>query len=233
MATFIPADITQPQRDVSPKNGKTFKLAELQSFVGGYIELLELPNDKVMVLNEEAKSEDQPQRNHRASEQVVFVSLREVKAQIEEQEARGIMVFHDYDFSGDLDRPADYIAGDVLICASFGGGVMDQLYIVTRAHNQDYISATAYLAKAISEQEAIIASMRYEGDLDGFLSDAIEEDENDPILQAEFTRLRSLSIHELEQDDRDNGNAWHAELFKPPTDLKTGDVVEIAKLDTD
>src|SRR5437879_7735873 len=92
---------------------------------------------------------------------------------------------------------------------------MDQLYVVTRAHNQDYVSATAYLVKAASKSEAIVAAMRYEGDLDGF--------EDDPILQAEIIRLLSLSLYELEQDDRNNGNVWHADLFKPPTDLKTGD----------
>lgn len=98
-----------------------------------------------------------------------------------------------------------------------------KLYIVTRAHNLDYISATAYITKAISESDAIINAMEYE-DL------GIDvEDEND----AELVRLRSLSLDELEDDDRHNGNAWHAELFKPPTDLKPGGVVQIARLNTD
>lgn len=116
MAQFIPADITKPQREVRPANGKDFTLAELRSYVGGSIELLELPGNRIMVLNEEGKLEDNPQRNNRASEQVVFVSLREIKAQIEEQQRMGVFVMHDYDFSGDLDAPADYIAGDVLVC---------------------------------------------------------------------------------------------------------------------
>lgn len=93
-----------------------------------------------------------------------------------------------------------------------------RLYIVTRAHNLDYISATAYLTLATSESEAIIYCMGYKGDLYG---DADEE-----------ARLRSLSLDDLEQSDRDNGNVWHAELFTMP-ELKPGDVKRIAELDTD
>lgn len=118
MAQFIPADITKPQCEVQPANGRDFTLVELQHYVGGDIELLELPENRIMVLNEESKLIGNPQRNHRASEQVVFVTLREVKAQIEKQRKRGVFVLHGYDFSGDLDVPADYIAGDVLICES-------------------------------------------------------------------------------------------------------------------
>lgn len=118
MAQFIPADITKPQREVRPANGRDFTLVELQRYVGGDIELLELPEGRIMVLNKESKLVDNPQRNHRAGEQVVFVTLREIKAQIEEQRRMGVFVMHDYDFSGDLDAPADYIAGDVLICDS-------------------------------------------------------------------------------------------------------------------
>ncbi len=41
---------------VSPKDGKEYKLDELQEFVGGYIELVFSPDDsRVMVLNEEGK----------------------------------------------------------------------------------------------------------------------------------------------------------------------------------
>lgn len=41
--------------DVEPKNGKDFKLRELQAIVDGYIEIVRLPNDKIMVVNEEGK----------------------------------------------------------------------------------------------------------------------------------------------------------------------------------
>jgi len=43
------------QIEVTPKNGKDFKLEELQEIVGGYIEVVWFPNDKIMVINEEGK----------------------------------------------------------------------------------------------------------------------------------------------------------------------------------
>lgn len=39
--------------EVRPKNGRDFSLSELQGFVGGYIELVWLHGDTVMVVNEE------------------------------------------------------------------------------------------------------------------------------------------------------------------------------------
>lgn len=108
-----------------------------------------------------------------------------------------------------------------------------QVYIVTRAHNLDYISATAYLTMADSPHEAIINCMESDGSLDVFLADDSEaEREDQPGYAAELARLRSLSEYELEQDDRDNGNVWGAEVFHLP-DLQPGDVVQIARLDTD
>lgn len=40
--------------EVKPKNGKTFSLEELQGFVNGYIEIVNV-GQKLMVLNEEGK----------------------------------------------------------------------------------------------------------------------------------------------------------------------------------
>lgn len=40
---------------VSPDNGKDFKLEQLQKIVGGYIEVVEVSDDEIMVLNEEGK----------------------------------------------------------------------------------------------------------------------------------------------------------------------------------
>lgn len=37
----------------NPKNGKDFQLDELQKIVGGYIEIVHLPNGQIMVVNEE------------------------------------------------------------------------------------------------------------------------------------------------------------------------------------
>ena len=45
---------------VKPKNGKDFKLEELQGFVGGLIELVYLNNKRVMVVNEEGLVYDLP-----------------------------------------------------------------------------------------------------------------------------------------------------------------------------
>lgn len=41
------------EQEIKPKNGRDFKLAELQSFVGGYIEIVDLDKGMIMVVNEE------------------------------------------------------------------------------------------------------------------------------------------------------------------------------------
>lgn len=40
---------------IEPKNGENFSLEELQKIVRGYIEILPLDDDEIMVLNEEGK----------------------------------------------------------------------------------------------------------------------------------------------------------------------------------
>lgn len=40
---------------VKAKNGRDFSLEELQSFVGGYIEIIQLDDEYIMVVNEEGK----------------------------------------------------------------------------------------------------------------------------------------------------------------------------------
>ena len=52
--------------EVKPKSGKTFSLSELQGFVEGYIEIIDLRNGKIMVVNEEGKLKDLP-FNHAAT----------------------------------------------------------------------------------------------------------------------------------------------------------------------
>lgn len=42
-------------QSVEPKNEKDFTLKELQLFVGGYIEIVQLDNGYIMVVNEEGK----------------------------------------------------------------------------------------------------------------------------------------------------------------------------------
>jgi hypothetical protein len=58
------------QETVAPKNKKNFSLQELQSFVGGYIEmvfLFAISDSLVMVVNEEGKLDELP-INVRATE---------------------------------------------------------------------------------------------------------------------------------------------------------------------
>ena len=42
-------------REATPKNGDKFTLEELSAFVGGYIEIVFLPENRLMILNEEGK----------------------------------------------------------------------------------------------------------------------------------------------------------------------------------
>lgn len=60
MATLIKTDGTQTV--VQPKNGTDFKLEELQTFVGGYIEILHSrSDDTIMVINEEGMIQSLPE----------------------------------------------------------------------------------------------------------------------------------------------------------------------------
>lgn len=42
-------------KEISPSNGKTFKLEEAQMHVEGYIEIVYLNDDQIMIVNEEGK----------------------------------------------------------------------------------------------------------------------------------------------------------------------------------
>ena len=46
--------------DIEPKNGKDFSLEELQTVVGGYIEIAEMQGGEYMVINEEGKLKGLP-----------------------------------------------------------------------------------------------------------------------------------------------------------------------------
>lgn len=46
--------------DIEPKNKKDFTLEELNDIVGGYIELVILPDGQYMVVNEEGKIKNLP-----------------------------------------------------------------------------------------------------------------------------------------------------------------------------
>lgn len=53
MAKWIKADGSM--EDVEPNNGSDFSLEELNKFVDGFIEVVWLPNGKLMVVNEEGQ----------------------------------------------------------------------------------------------------------------------------------------------------------------------------------
>ena len=55
--TYYPDNRTE---QIKPEKGKFFKLKELQSIVGGYIECRHLKDDMIMVVNEEGKIKGLP-----------------------------------------------------------------------------------------------------------------------------------------------------------------------------
>ena len=58
MALWIKTNAAPQQ--VAPANGKRFTLAEMQRYVGGYIEALQLTDGTIMWLNEEGKLKGLP-----------------------------------------------------------------------------------------------------------------------------------------------------------------------------
>jgi hypothetical protein len=64
MATLI--DHSGAETEICPESGEAFGLKELQKAVGGYIELVYLGNDKILVVNEEGLLENLP-LNRKAS----------------------------------------------------------------------------------------------------------------------------------------------------------------------
>lgn len=76
-------------QEVQPANGKTFELEEAQKFVDGYIEIVYLPGDFIMIVNEEGK---------------YYKNLNSIATWL----ARMHHVI----------MPNDYICGDVVVCRS-------------------------------------------------------------------------------------------------------------------
>src|SRR5216683_7214327 len=117
MAIYIPADIRQPVQQVEPQNGYNFSLQELYRYVGSPIAILNLADGRLLVCNDEAKLVDEPVKNVRAGEFVVFLTAGEIRAQMEalrQQFGAGAVIFGG-ELPEDDDAPADYVAGDVLI----------------------------------------------------------------------------------------------------------------------
>lgn len=77
-------------KEVSPANGKDFKLSEAQNLVGGYIEVVHLTKDIIAIVDEEGKIKGrEPNR----------------LATVIANSAHGLW-------------EGDYLAGDVVICPS-------------------------------------------------------------------------------------------------------------------
>lgn len=76
------------QTPINPTNNEQFTLKEMQEYVGGYIEVIYLQDNLIMVINEEGKLLGLPKN----------------------KQATQLANFHlDFD---------DYIAGDVVICST-------------------------------------------------------------------------------------------------------------------
>lgn len=76
------------EKEISPKNGKMFDLEEAQKLVNGYIQIIPLDHERVMIMDEEGK----------------------LKHNIVNATATRIAEQHNAIF------PGDYIVGDVIIC---------------------------------------------------------------------------------------------------------------------
>lgn len=64
-------------QEITPQNGTFFKLHELNEFVGGYIELVYLSDNRLMVVNEEGKIMGLPV-NIKATREVVMSGINDV-----------------------------------------------------------------------------------------------------------------------------------------------------------
>lgn len=58
MAQLLADDNSREVRTVTPANGRKFTLEEMQAMVGGFVEMLGLPNGQILMFNEEGKYKD-------------------------------------------------------------------------------------------------------------------------------------------------------------------------------
>lgn len=99
-------------KPVSPKNGTDFSLEELRAIVGGYIEVIYLPDSiHIMVINEEGRVKNLP-RNEKATQLVGFLSSDEIRKRKLVYEELG---YHVIDTTYGQEQ---YIAGNALVCLS-------------------------------------------------------------------------------------------------------------------
>ncbi len=110
MATIIYSD--GQEREAQPNNGNDFTLDELMSVVGGHIEIVNMPDTRIMVINEEGKLLKLP-RNDKATQLAGLPTPKERREAIREYKRLGFNVI-----SGLDPNEEDYIAGTVLVCLS-------------------------------------------------------------------------------------------------------------------
>lgn len=97
-------------KEVQPANGVSFTLKEAQSIVGGLVEVVDLPDGRIMIINEEGKLIGLD-RNEAATKLAELPSaLDRWRAKLTWQE-QGWTVIDTMDSDEE-----DYIAGDVLVC---------------------------------------------------------------------------------------------------------------------
>ena len=87
-ALLLRADGTQ--EPVMPANGKDFKLAELQKLVFGYVEVVNMPGELILVVNDDGKG----------------------RLPVNQQASN--VWYHAYE-GQDVDFAGDYIAGDAVL----------------------------------------------------------------------------------------------------------------------
>jgi len=75
MATILYPDGSQ--REITPENGTNFILKELQSIVGGWIELIQCRDGRLMVINENGRLEGLPY-NEQATALINWASENEI-----------------------------------------------------------------------------------------------------------------------------------------------------------
>lgn len=117
MALLIPADESQPVREVTPDNGSDFHLAQLYKLLDcSLIEVVPLPDRAfILVVDEESKLVEKP-RNERATRLVNFPDVREFTATLLHLREAGVNVIFAGEPITDFSAEIDYIAGDALVC---------------------------------------------------------------------------------------------------------------------
>jgi len=94
---------------IEPANGTNFKLKEVQDIVGGLVDVINLGNDRIIIINDEGKLLGLP-RNEQATILADFLSPTEREEYKKQKAKEGIYII---DATGGEE---DYIAGDVLAC---------------------------------------------------------------------------------------------------------------------